>query len=207
MYRTRFAPSPIGKMHLGHARTALLTWLRARQQAGRIVMRIEDIDRYLRTQLAAHRERDVSAPEPLVRSLLDALEQGRSAADIYTVLTTAQAEIGRMWHAAQIGIAEEHFATATLQAALDDWERAAPCLQARYETLNRGGVRQAFAFEPRACASPSPPTWATCRRASSSSSTAARRCSSRATTTQICSTPDPILSFSRRESSARRDTA
>jgi glutamyl-tRNA synthetase len=32
-------------MHLGHARTALVTWLRARQQGGRIVMRIEDIDR------------------------------------------------------------------------------------------------------------------------------------------------------------------
>ena len=44
-YRTRFAPSPTGKMHLGHARTALVTWLRARQQGGRIVMRIEDIDR------------------------------------------------------------------------------------------------------------------------------------------------------------------
>ena len=44
-YRTRFAPSPTGKMHLGHARTALVTWLRARQQGGEIVMRIEDIDR------------------------------------------------------------------------------------------------------------------------------------------------------------------
>lgn len=44
-YRTRFAPSPTGKMHLGHARTALVTWLRARQQGGRIVMRMEDIDR------------------------------------------------------------------------------------------------------------------------------------------------------------------
>jgi glutamyl-tRNA synthetase len=32
-------------MHLGHARTALVTWLRARKQRGRIVMRIEDIDR------------------------------------------------------------------------------------------------------------------------------------------------------------------
>ena len=32
-------------MHLGHARTALVTWLRARQQQGRIVMRIEDLDR------------------------------------------------------------------------------------------------------------------------------------------------------------------
>ncbi len=44
-YRTRFAPSPTGKMHPGHARTALVTWLQARKQAGQIVMRIEDIDR------------------------------------------------------------------------------------------------------------------------------------------------------------------
>lgn len=43
-YRTRFAPSPTGHMHVGHARTALVTWLRARQQGGQIVMRIEDID-------------------------------------------------------------------------------------------------------------------------------------------------------------------
>ena len=44
-YRTRFAPSPTGQMHPGHARTALVTWLRARSQGGEIVMRIEDIDR------------------------------------------------------------------------------------------------------------------------------------------------------------------
>lgn len=44
-YRTRFAPSPTGKMHPGHARTALVTWLQARKQGGRIVLRIEDIDR------------------------------------------------------------------------------------------------------------------------------------------------------------------
>lgn len=43
-YRTRFAPSPTGKMHMGHARTALVTWLRARSLGGRIVMRIEDLD-------------------------------------------------------------------------------------------------------------------------------------------------------------------
>ena len=44
-YRTRFAPSPTGKMHPGHARTALVTWLQARKRDGRIVMRFEDIDR------------------------------------------------------------------------------------------------------------------------------------------------------------------
>jgi glutamyl-tRNA synthetase len=43
-YRTRFAPSPTGKMHMGHARTALVTWLQARKRGGEIVMRIEDID-------------------------------------------------------------------------------------------------------------------------------------------------------------------
>jgi len=43
-YRTRFAPSPTGKMHMGHARTALVTWLQARRQGGEIIMRIEDID-------------------------------------------------------------------------------------------------------------------------------------------------------------------
>ncbi len=43
-YRTRFAPSPTGAMHLGHARTHLVAWLRARSRGGRIVMRIEDVD-------------------------------------------------------------------------------------------------------------------------------------------------------------------
>jgi glutamyl-tRNA synthetase len=43
-HRTRFAPSPTGAMHLGHARTHLVAWLRARSRGGRIVMRIEDLD-------------------------------------------------------------------------------------------------------------------------------------------------------------------
>lgn len=44
-YRTRFAPSPTGRTHLGHARTALLAWLRARSRNGQVIMRLEDIDR------------------------------------------------------------------------------------------------------------------------------------------------------------------
>lgn len=31
-------------MHLGHARTALVAWLRAREQNGKVLMRIEDLD-------------------------------------------------------------------------------------------------------------------------------------------------------------------
>jgi glutamyl-tRNA synthetase len=44
MLRARFAPSPTGEMHLGNARTALLSWLQARAGAGRFVLRLEDLD-------------------------------------------------------------------------------------------------------------------------------------------------------------------
>jgi len=42
---TRFAPSPTGFMHLGHAYAALFAWRAARQAHGRFVLRMEDIDR------------------------------------------------------------------------------------------------------------------------------------------------------------------
>ncbi|MEO8269414.1 MAG: glutamate--tRNA ligase family protein, partial [Aureliella sp.] len=40
----RLAPSPTGALHLGNARTFLLAWLSIRQQHGRLILRIEDID-------------------------------------------------------------------------------------------------------------------------------------------------------------------
>lgn len=40
----RFAPSPNGELHLGHALSALVTWERARALGGRFLLRIEDID-------------------------------------------------------------------------------------------------------------------------------------------------------------------
>lgn len=41
---TRLAPSPTGALHLGHARTFLVTWWLARQAGARIIMRMEDLD-------------------------------------------------------------------------------------------------------------------------------------------------------------------
>lgn len=41
---TRFAPSPTGYLHLGHACSALLGWRRARSVGGRFLLRLEDID-------------------------------------------------------------------------------------------------------------------------------------------------------------------
>jgi glutamyl-Q tRNA(Asp) synthetase len=41
---TRFAPSPTGLLHLGHAHAALTAWRAAREAGGRFLLRIEDID-------------------------------------------------------------------------------------------------------------------------------------------------------------------
>lgn len=41
---TRFAPSPTGRLHLGHAYSAVLGHARARETGGRFLVRIEDLD-------------------------------------------------------------------------------------------------------------------------------------------------------------------
>jgi len=41
---TRFAPSPTGLLHLGHAYSALFAWDTAQRAGGRFLLRIEDID-------------------------------------------------------------------------------------------------------------------------------------------------------------------
>ncbi|TKB48818.1 glutamate--tRNA ligase [Ferrimonas aestuarii] len=50
--KTRFAPSPTGYLHVGGARTALYSWLYARNQGGQFVLRIEDTDLERSTQEA-----------------------------------------------------------------------------------------------------------------------------------------------------------
>lgn len=44
MIVTRFAPSPTGFLHIGGLRTALLSWLWARKNNGKFLLRIEDTD-------------------------------------------------------------------------------------------------------------------------------------------------------------------
>jgi glutamyl-Q tRNA(Asp) synthetase len=44
MIITRFAPSPTGLLHLGHAFSAFNAWKRARDVGGRFLLRLEDID-------------------------------------------------------------------------------------------------------------------------------------------------------------------
>ena len=44
MFATRFAPSPTGRLHLGHAFSALTAWTAAQSSDGRFLLRIEDTD-------------------------------------------------------------------------------------------------------------------------------------------------------------------
>ena len=44
MIRVRFAPSPTGPLHIGGVRTALYNYLFAKQQDGKMILRIEDTD-------------------------------------------------------------------------------------------------------------------------------------------------------------------
>ncbi len=43
-FKTRFAPSPTGLLHLGNIRTALFNWLLARRHGGVFLLRLEDTD-------------------------------------------------------------------------------------------------------------------------------------------------------------------
>jgi glutamyl-Q tRNA(Asp) synthetase len=44
MITTRFAPSPTGRLHLGHAYSALVGHAQARESGGKFLVRIEDLD-------------------------------------------------------------------------------------------------------------------------------------------------------------------
>ncbi len=72
-YVTRFAPSPTGPLHLGHAFSALTAWDRATARGGVFRLRIEDIDRArCRPEWEAAIRDDLawlglSWPEPVVR--------------------------------------------------------------------------------------------------------------------------------------------
>ncbi|HYE48407.1 MAG TPA: tRNA glutamyl-Q(34) synthetase GluQRS [Azospirillaceae bacterium] len=73
MVTTRFAPSPTGHLHLGHAHSALFGWRAAQGAGGRFLLRVEDIDpNRCRPEFEADLKEDLawlglSWPEPVRR--------------------------------------------------------------------------------------------------------------------------------------------
>ena len=97
---TRFAPSPTGRLHLGHAYSATIGHARARSGGGRFLLRIEDLDqRRSRPEFVAGIEEDLAwlglqwDGQPLLQSsrvqaYADALEQLRAEGLVYPCFCT-----------------------------------------------------------------------------------------------------------------------
>jgi len=55
---TRFAPSPTGYLHIGGARTALISWAYAKKHNGQFILRVEDTDQERSTPQAIEAIKD-----------------------------------------------------------------------------------------------------------------------------------------------------
>ena len=43
-FKTRFAPSPTGLLHIGNARSAVINWAYIKSKGGEFILRIDDTD-------------------------------------------------------------------------------------------------------------------------------------------------------------------
>jgi len=74
--------------------------------------------------------------------VLSAVDDGLDAADAYLkALVTAEQEIGRMWHAGEMSVAEEHFATATTELVLSLLYPRLPRIEPHGKTLIAAGAQ------------------------------------------------------------------
>ena len=120
MVVTRFAPSPTGDLHLGHAYAAWFAWDQAIRTGGRFLLRIEDIDRTrCRDRFIARHLEDLgwlglawaepvvrqSDRLPLYRDALDRLERMGVTYPCFCTRSEIGAEIARA--AGAEGIADD----------------------------------------------------------------------------------------------------
>ena len=73
--RTRFAPSPTGRMHVGNLRTALYAYLIAKHEDGTFILRIEDTDQERFVEEAL----DIIIPKYLTSLLYGALVEAAAS--------------------------------------------------------------------------------------------------------------------------------
>jgi methanogenic corrinoid protein MtbC1 len=75
------------------------------------------------------------------RVILDALDEGHSVKDLCLhVLLPAQSEVGRMWHADEINVAEEHFVSATTKTLMAQLMSRAEFRPSNGKTILAAGV-------------------------------------------------------------------
>jgi glutamyl-Q tRNA(Asp) synthetase len=131
---TRFAPSPTGRLHLGHAYSAVLGHARARESGGTFLLRIEDLDparsrpEFVDRIFEDLRWLGLSWDEPVLvqsrRSAIyaDKLEQLRARGLVYACFCT-RADIAAALEAPH-GVSAAHY-PGTCRELSDDPERRA----------------------------------------------------------------------------------
>lgn len=131
MLTTRFAPSPTGRLHLGHAFSALSAAAYAKERGGRLLLRIEDIDAVRRRPefeagiyedlawLGLHWERPVRRQSDHVSDYAAALSRLRERGLVYRCFRTRSDimdEIARAPHLSPAGPEGPRFFGAPLPA-------------------------------------------------------------------------------------------
>jgi glutamyl-tRNA synthetase len=118
--RGRLAPSPTGRLHLGHARTFVLAWLHVRSRGGQMLLRLEDLDASrCRPELAAGVMQDLEwlgldwdGPVLAQSSRLEALRATaltlRDAGLVYPCVCT-RADLRNAASAPQRGVDEQRY--------------------------------------------------------------------------------------------------
>lgn len=90
----RFAPSPTGLLHVGNARTALVTWLFARRHGGSFLLRLDDTDRERSSDAFADAiERDLA----WLGLVWDRLARQSDRADRYAAAIARLQQSGRLY--------------------------------------------------------------------------------------------------------------
>ncbi|MBP2161407.1 MULTISPECIES: tRNA glutamyl-Q(34) synthetase GluQRS [Asticcacaulis] len=146
--RTRFAPSPTGYLHLGHAYSALTAYEISQDQGGQFILRVEDIDH---TRCRPHFEAGIytdlawlglSWPEPVLRQsehisdYRDALERLIGLGVVYADHRTRKEQVEAALSAPQDGDHAETFTGAANAAWRLSLDAAREHLGGRYDDLH-----------------------------------------------------------------------
>lgn len=129
--RVRFAPSPTGTLHIGGVRTALYSYLYARQKGGKFILRVEDTDQERSTE-----ESSAVIVESMRWLGLD-WDEGRRSVDRAALFQSERLDIYREYAETLIarGAAYRCYAT---KEEID---------AAREEHFERTGRKEGFRFE------------------------------------------------------------
>ncbi len=145
---TRFAPSPTGYLHLGHAFSALTAFDAAQADGGGFILRIEDIDH---TRCRPHFEAAIyedlawlglTWPEPVLRQsehisdYQESLEALRALGVVYPDHRTRKAQVEAALSAPQGEAADSTVETTDTPAWRLSLEAAQSVLGPRYDTLS-----------------------------------------------------------------------